>query len=123
MTYSVIGMGAIGGYYGGRLANAGLEVNFLLHSDYAYVVEHGLRVDSCDGDFFLPHINAYHTLADMPKTDVILVALKTVNNHLLPELLSPIIREDTVVVLIQNGIGVEADLLNIRYMVFRLHHA
>ncbi len=54
MTYSVIGVGAIGGYYGGRLANAGLEVNFLLHSDYAYVVEHGLRVDSCDGDFHRP---------------------------------------------------------------------
>ena len=110
MTYSVIGMGAIGGYYGGRLANAGLEVNFLSHSDYAYVVEHGLRVDSCDGDFYLPHINAYHTPADMPKTDVIIVGLKTVNNHLLPELISPIIKEDTVVVLIQNGIGVEADL-------------
>lgn len=110
MTYSVIGMGAIGGYYGGRLANAGLEVNFLSHSDYAYVVEHGLRVDSCDGDFYLPHINAYHTPADMPKTDVVVVGLKTVNNHLLPELLSPIIKEDTVVVLIQNGIGLEADL-------------
>ena len=103
-------MGAIGGYYGGRLANAGLEVNFLSHSDYAYVVEHGLRVDSCDGDFYLPHINAYHTPADMPKTDVVVVGLKTVNNHLLPELLSPIIKEDTVVVLIQNGIGLEADL-------------
>ena len=110
MTYSVIGMGAIGGYYGGRLANAGLEVNFLSHSDYAYVVEHGLRVDSCDGDFYLPHINAYHTSADMPKTDVIVVGLKSVNNHLLPELISPIIKEDTVVVLIQNGIGLEADL-------------
>jgi 2-dehydropantoate 2-reductase len=73
-------------------------------------VEHGLRVDSCDGDFYLPHINAYHTPADMPKTDVVVVGLKTVNNHLLPELLSPIIKEDTVVVLIQNGIGLEADL-------------
>jgi len=110
MTYSVIGMGAIGGYYGGRLAHAGLEVHFLSHSDYDYVVEHGLWVDSCDGSFHLPHINAYHLTGDMPKTDVVLVGLKSVNNHLLPELLAPIIREDTVVVLIQNGIGLEADL-------------
>ena len=37
-------MGAIGGYYGGRLAHAGLEVHFLSHSDYAYAVEHLLWV-------------------------------------------------------------------------------
>ena len=110
MTYSVIGMGAIGGYYGGRLANAGLEVHFLSHSDYAYVAAHGLRVDSCDGSFYLPHINAYHTASHMPKTDVVIVGLKSVNNHLLPSLLSPILKDDTVVVLIQNGIGLEADL-------------
>ncbi len=110
MTYSIIGMGAIGGFYGGRLAHAGLEVHFLSHSDYAFVVEHGLQIDSCDGNFHLPHVNAYHTSADMPKTDVVIVGLKSVNNHLLPELLAPIITENTVVVLIQNGIGLEADL-------------
>ena len=110
MTYSIIGMGAIGGFYGGRLAHAGLEVHFLSHSDYAFVVEHGLQIDSCDGNFHLPHVNAYHTSADMPKTDVVIVGLKSVNNHLLPELLAPIITDNTVVVLIQNGIGLEADL-------------
>jgi 2-dehydropantoate 2-reductase len=103
-------MGAIGGFYGGRLAHAGLEVHFLSHSDYAFVVEHGLQIDSCDGYFHLPHVNAYHTTADMPKTDVVIVGLKSVNNHLLPELLAPIITDNTVVVLIQNGIGLEADL-------------
>jgi 2-dehydropantoate 2-reductase len=46
----------------------------------------------------------------MPKTDVVIVGLKSVNNHLLPELLAPIITDNTVVVLIQNGIGLEADL-------------
>jgi len=103
-------MGAIGGYYGGRLAHAGLDVHFLSHSDYAYVVEHGLQVDSCEGSFHLPHIHAYHSSEDMPQSDVVVVGLKSVNNHLLPELLAPIIKEDTVVVLIQNGIGLEADL-------------
>lgn len=110
MTYSIIGMGAIGGFYGGRLAHAGLEVHFLSHSDYAFVVEHGLQIDSCDGNFHLPHVNAYHTSADMPMTDVVIVGLKSVNNHLLPELLAPIITDNTVVVLIQNGIGLETDL-------------
>ena len=47
---------------------------------------------------------------DMPKCDVVLIGLKTVNNHLLPELLPPLLKEDTLVVLIQNGIGVEEDV-------------
>ena len=111
MTYSVVGMGAIGGYYGGQLAKAGREVHFLSHSDYEHVLQHGLQVDSCNGNFYLPHINAYGASHDMPKTDIIVVGLKSVKNHdVLPELLRPIIHEDSVVVLIQNGIGLEDDL-------------
>lgn len=53
MRYAVIGSGAIGGYYGGRLAQSGQEVHFLLRSDYDYVKTHGLQVDSCDGSFHL----------------------------------------------------------------------
>ena len=108
--YGVIGTGAIGGYYGGKLARSGQEVHFLLHRDYDYVKEHGLQVDSCDGSFHLDHVNAYHSTADMPQCDVVLVCLKTTNNHLLEELLPPLLAPHTIVVLIQNGIGVEADV-------------
>lgn len=108
--YGIIGTGAIGGYYGAKLANAGKEVHFLLHSDYDHVREHGLRVESCDGDFSLPHVNAYRSASDMPQCDMVLVGLKSVNNHLLPELLRPLLKDNTLVVLIQNGIGLEADL-------------
>ena len=111
LTYSVIGTGAIGGFYGGRLARAGRTVRFLLHSDYEYVRQHGLRVDSCDGDFVLPQVEAYRDAREMPPSDVVLVCLKTVRNHdVLPELLRPLVREGTMVVLIQNGIGLEEDL-------------
>lgn len=106
-------MGAIGGFYGAKLAHAGKEVHFLSHSDYQYVKERGLQVDSCDGSFHLPQINAYGAASDMPKCDVVLIGLKTVNNHLLPELLPPLLKEDTLVVLIQNGIGVEEDVQQI----------
>lgn len=110
MTYGVIGTGAIGGYYGAKLAQAEKEVHFLFHSDYDYVKEHGLQVDSCDGSFHLTHVNAYRNTTDMSKCDVVLVALKTVNNYLLKELLPPLLKEDTLVVLLQNGIGVEEDV-------------
>lgn len=110
MTYGIIGTGAIGGYYGGRLALDGQDVHFLLHSDYDYVAENGLQVDSCDGSFHLNHVNAYRQTADMPACDVVLVCLKTTNNHLLTQLLPPLLHDNTIVVLIQNGIGVEADV-------------
>lgn len=111
MTYSVIGAGAIGGYYGSCLARAGREVHFLSHSDYEYVKDHGFQIDSCDGNFSLERVNVYSQSEDMPRTDVILVGLKSVKNHdVLPELLRPIIHRDSVVVLIQNGIGLEDDL-------------
>ena len=46
----------------------------------------------------------------MPKCDVVLVCLKSVNNSKLQSLLPPLLHEKTLVVLIQNGIGVEADV-------------
>ncbi len=110
MSYGIIGTGAIGGYYGAMLAKAGNEVHFLFHKDYEYVKQHGLQVDSCNGDFHLHDVRAYAHTSDMPQCDVVLVCLKTVNNHLLPSLLPPLLHPETVVVLIQNGIGVEADV-------------
>ena len=110
MVYTVIGTGAIGGFYGGRLMKAGRQVRFLFRSDYAYVCEHGLQIDSCDGSFHLDHVEAYNDTRLMPKADVVLVGLKSVNNHLLPSMLEPIVDKNTTVVLIQNGIGLEDDL-------------
>lgn len=111
MRYAIIGTGAIGAYYGAKLAHAGNDVHFLLHSDYDYVKEHGLQVDSCDGSFHLDAPQVYRSTADMPDADVVIVALKTTNNsRLLPELLTPLLHTDPTVLLIQNGIGVEADV-------------
>ena len=110
MRYGIIGVGAIGGYYGSKLAHSGKEVHFLSHSDYQFVKERGMQVDSCDGSFHLFPVNVYQHPTDMPQCDVVIVGLKTTNNHLLAELLPPLLHEGTVVVLIQNGIGVEADV-------------
>jgi len=110
MTYAIIGTGAIGGYYGAKLAHAGKDVHFLLHRDYEYVQTHGLRVDSCDGDFVLSQVQAYASTNDMPKVDVVLVGLKSTNESLLRTLLPPLLLKDTLVVLIQNGIGLEKDV-------------
>lgn len=108
-SYAIIGTGALGGYYGGLLARSGRDVHFLLHSDYEHVRRHGLVVESKHGDFTLPRVNAYSRAADMPRCDVVIVALKTTQNHLLRSLLPPVVKDDGAVLVLQNGLGVEAD--------------
>ena len=44
MRYGIVGVGAIGGYYGSKLAHSGQEVHFLSHSDYQFVKERGMQV-------------------------------------------------------------------------------
>ena len=113
MKYAIIGTGAIGGYYGAKLAHDGQQVHFLLHSDYDYVKANGLQVNSCDGSFRLEHPYIYNNVKDMSQCDVVLVGLKSVNNHLLESLLPPLLHDNTLVVLIQNGIGMEHDMQQI----------
>ncbi|WP_430974331.1 putative 2-dehydropantoate 2-reductase [Sunxiuqinia rutila] len=110
LKYALIGAGGLGGYYGGKLAQAGADIHFLLRSDYQQVVNNGLRVDSVKGDFHLHPVSAYASAEDMPVCDVVLVCLKTTSNHLLPELLKPIVHDQTLVLLIQNGLGIEDEL-------------
>ncbi|MDR1860480.1 MAG: putative 2-dehydropantoate 2-reductase [Bacteroidales bacterium] len=110
LKYGIIGVGGIGGYYGGRLANAGFDVSFLLHTDYNYVKINGLRVESCRGDFIVKPIAAIGSPQEMPVCDVMLVCLKTTNNYLLPKLLQHAVGTNTITVLLQNGLGNEAAL-------------
>jgi 2-dehydropantoate 2-reductase len=108
--YAILGTGALGGFYGARLCRAGAEVHFLLHSDFEHVRDHGLVVESKDGDFTLPRIHAYGDVRTMPRCDVVIVALKATQNHLLPELLPHVLADEGKVLLMQNGFGCEDDV-------------
>lgn len=90
------------------MARAGLDIHFLLHSDYAHVRDHGLIIESKHGDFALPHINAYADTESMPKCDCIVIALKSTQNQLLETLLPPLCHEGTIALVLQNGLHVES---------------
>jgi 2-dehydropantoate 2-reductase len=109
-TYAILGTGALGGFYGAKLQKAGLDVHFLLRSDYEHVMNHGLVVESKDGDFTLESVNAYNKVAKMPQCDVVIVALKTTQNHLLPQMLPSVVKDDGVVLVLQNGLGIEKEV-------------
>jgi 2-dehydropantoate 2-reductase len=109
-SYAILGTGALGGFYGAKLQKAGLDVHFLLKSNYEYVSNSGLVVESKDGDFTLPHVNAYNDVTKMPECDVVVVALKTTQNHLLPQMLPSVVKAGGVLLLLQNGLAVEEEV-------------
>ncbi len=108
--YAILGVGGLGGFYGARLQRAGLEVHYLLHSDYDYVRQYGLKIESVDGDFALPQVNAYQSVQQMPTCDVVAIALKTTQNFLLPDLLPSLVQPGGVVLVLQNGLGIEPEI-------------
>ena len=110
MRFAVIGSGAVGGYYGALLAKAGFAVHFLFNSDFQHVKAHGLEVTSPNGDFSLPKVNAYQSTAVMPEVDVVILALKTTHNHLLNDLLTPLLKYTPDILVLQNGLGVDSDV-------------
>jgi 2-dehydropantoate 2-reductase len=109
-SFSIVGTGAVGGYYGGLLQRAGCDVHFLLHSDYDHVCEKGLRIQSVDGDFHLPEIKAYKNPQQMPRCDVVIVALKTTANAALKNILPHLVKKDSIILTLQNGLGSEEEI-------------
>jgi 2-dehydropantoate 2-reductase len=100
-------MGAVGGYYGARLAEAGHEVHFLARSDAAHVRRHGLRVDSPQGDVVLEEVHVHTDAATVPRVDVVVVAVKTTDTHAVLDAVAQLAASGAVVVAMQNGLGVE----------------
>lgn len=109
-TFAIIGTGAVGALYGTFLERSGRAVHYLLRSDFAHVRAHGLRIDSPWGDFSLPNVNAYSDPLDMPRCDVVIVALKTTANSALADMLPHVVKDEGIVLTLQNGLGSEEDI-------------
>lgn len=104
-SIAVVGSGAIGLYYGGRLAAAGEDVRFLLRSDMEAARRDGLRVKSIHGDFTVPEVKGFATSEEIGPVDLVIIAWKTTSNHLLEKILPPLLHEQTRVLTLQNGLG------------------
>lgn len=112
LRYGVIGSGAVGGFYGIRLAHAGASVQFLLRTGADDVARNGWTLTSPDGDLRVPQVRVARRWSELDPCDVLVVATKaTANDDVLrqlreyaPRVLDP----GGGVLLIQNGIGAEA---------------
>lgn len=107
-SYAIVGVGAVGGFYGIHLARSGAEVHFLLRS--ADPGDQALRMDTPNGVIEVRNgaqCQFHHDLADVPQVDVVLVAVKaTANEAVIPQV-AGLLRPGGAVLLVQNGIDAE----------------
>jgi 2-dehydropantoate 2-reductase len=104
-SVAVVGSGAVGLYYGGRLAEAGGDVRFLARSDFAEMEKHGVRAESVDGNFHLPDARVFRCPEEIGPVDLVIVAWKATANGALASTLPPLLHEGTQVLTLQNGLG------------------
>jgi 2-dehydropantoate 2-reductase len=105
MRVAVVGVGAVGGYFGGRLARSGVDVRFIARGETLAALQHGgLRVDSIAGDFVIDPARAFANPAELGAVDVVLVAVKAWQVDGLAPTLRSLLHPQTVVVPLQNGV-------------------
>ena len=105
---AIVGSGAVGCYYGGKLARGQAEVHLLMRRDLEHVRRHGLQIRSPEGDFSLPEVRAHGSTSSIGPVDLVIVALKATDNEVLVALLPPLLHEQTMILTLQNGLGNEA---------------
>jgi len=114
MRIAIFGAGSIGGYFGGRLSQAGEDVIFIARGDHLKaMLADGLRVDSINGDFVLQQIQATDDLSKIGKVDMVLVGVKTWQLAEAAQTMRPMIGRETFVLPLQNGIEAPALLSEI----------
>lgn len=105
MRIAVVGAGGVGGYFGGRLAQAGMDTTFIVRGATLDALQrNGLTVESVLGDFQLPDVRATDDPSTVGPVDAILTTVKAWQ---LPEAaagLGPLIGEETIIVPLENGI-------------------
>jgi 2-dehydropantoate 2-reductase len=115
MRIAVYGVGAVGGYYGGRLAEAGHDVTFIARGAHlAAMRRDGLQVLSPAGDFTIRPAQATDDPASVGPVDAVILGVKTWQVHDAAVAMRPMIGAGTIVVSLQNGVdspGILADVL------------
>ncbi len=114
MRIAVFGTGGVGGYFGGRLAQAGKDVVFIARGEHLQALHtHGLKVDSIKGDFALYPVQATNDPAEVGTVDVVLVGVKAWQVPEAAQAIRPLIGPETFVVPLQNGIEASTQLIEV----------
>ena len=105
MRVAVVGAGGVGGYFGGKLARAGIDTTFIVRGATLEAMRsRGLRVDSIEGDFVIDPVNATDDPSTVGVVDAILMTVKAWQIPEAAAKLGSMIGPDTVIVPLENGI-------------------
>jgi 2-dehydropantoate 2-reductase len=111
MKIAVIGAGGVGGYFGGRLARANFDVTFLARGEHLREIQqNGLRVKSVNGDFVIENAQATDSFRKIGFADIVILAVKAWQVRDISVELAPIIKKDTIVLPLQNGVVTAEEL-------------
>lgn len=113
MKVAIVGSGAIGCYYGARLALAGHEVHFLTRRTASLLRSGGIHLVTREREDFLEEPRCTTDVCQIGPCDLVVVSLKTTQNGALPGLLPPLLKERTAVLTLQNGLGAEEFLADL----------
>ncbi len=105
MNIAVLGSGAVGGYFGAKLALAGHDVTFIARGAHLQAIrERGLQVRSAELGDFIAHGRAEHDTSVAGMQDLVIVAVKCYDNGTALPQLTPMVGPSTAVLTLQNGV-------------------
>lgn len=105
MKIAIMGAGAVGGYFGARLANAGADVAFIARGQHLLRMrEYGLKLEGPLGDLEVKPVRVTDRPAEIGPVDIVLFAVKLWDTEASGEACRPLLGEETAVVSFQNGV-------------------
>lgn len=114
MRIGIYGAGSVGGYFGGRLSQSGEDVVFIARGDHLNaMLAKGLRVNSINGDFVLPSVQATDDPSKIGVVDMVLVGVKAWQVSEAAKAIRPMMGPETYVLPLQNGLEAPGQLSDI----------
>lgn len=105
MRIAVVGVGGVGGYFGGRLAQAGNEVYFIARGEHLRAIrDQGLRVESSAGDFTIHPASATDNPVEVGQVDAVIVGVKSWQLAEAARQIRPLLGPETAVLPLLNGV-------------------
>jgi 2-dehydropantoate 2-reductase len=105
MRFAILGSGAVGGYFGAKLARAGQDVTFIARGAHLEAIRtRGLEVKSAKLGDFVVQARAESDTAKIGPVDVAIVSVKAYDNATALPMLTPLIGPNTMVLTLQNGV-------------------
>ncbi len=113
MHFVIVGSGAVGGYFGAKLAQHGKQVTFIARNEHLSAIkERGLAVKSINGDFHLETVTVQKDTAGIENVDVVILAVKSFQLRHAFELISSILNDTTRIVPLLNGVDATNQLID-----------